>query len=155
MCHMCDHQWQLCELVHSAFAWVLGIKLCSSDLLGKCLYLVSHLTRLGGLIVHFSFLLNVCLLENFFLVKYCSHEYGIGLIPSIVPLSFPSFFPIFFYETWSPYVDQAGLSLSEIHLPLHPECWDKRFASSPAVPSCFYSIHFLNKNSANFLGSVL
>ena len=37
-------------------------------------------------------------------------------------------------------VDQAGLKLTEIHLPLPPECWDERCASpSPGEKHVFYS----------------
>jgi hypothetical protein len=31
----------------------------------------------------------------------------------------------------SSFIDQAGLELTEIHLPLPPECWDLRCAPPP------------------------
>jgi hypothetical protein len=42
-----------------------------------------------------------------------------------------------------PYVDQTGLKLTEIHLPLPPECWDmlKSNATTPAGKSIFKCNH--------------
>lgn len=49
-------------------------------------------------------------------------------------------FVFLFFETGFPYleltslelcVDQAGLDLTNIHLPLPPDCWDKRRVPPP------------------------
>ena len=67
-------------------------------------------------------------LTDYFELKYgygC-WELNLGLLQLVltdVPsLSAPCLFLFFCFETWSPYVDQAGLKFRAVYLPLPPGC---------------------------------
>lgn len=45
------------------------------------------------------------------------------------------------------YIDQAGLEIKKIYLPLFPKCWDLKH--EPPLPSVYFGVFFLQNMKLN------